>query len=105
MDEKVPAEPMVPIGLLSRNTSDPLFQPRIRMLAIAISGGLVAEGGAVVVVEGGFSFLATEGGTSRSTIGNVLGPLACTEMVCVSVVQPRRENSISCLPGLSLMLQ
>ena len=62
------------------------------MLAIAISGGLVAEGGvvveggAVVVVEGGFSFLATEGGTSRSTIGNVLGPLACTEMVCVSVV-------------------
>jgi hypothetical protein len=121
MDEKVPPEPMVPIGLLSRNTSDPLFQPRIRMLATSVTGGLFV-GAASIVAEGGLFNARADvvvpellparccvevpgppGGSS--TIGNVLGPLACTEMVSVCVVYPGYENSISCLPGRNLILQ
>src|SRR5690242_17948790 len=107
MDEKVPAEPMVPIGLLSRKTSEPLVQPRIRMLAKSVTGGLFV-GEASIVGEG--PILArcgpvVPGLPDSSAIVNLLGPLACTEMVSVCVVYPGQENSRSCLPGLSLMLQ
>src|SRR5579864_71431 len=109
MDEKVPPEPMVPIGLLSRNTSDPLFQPRIRMLATSVTGGLFV-GEASIVGEGGLfsarcGFVVPGLPGDSSSRANLLGPLACTGMVCVCVVYPGYENSTSCLPGRNLILQ
>src|SRR5215470_14804322 len=91
IDENVPRDPMEPSKLLSRYTCASRLQPRICMLAGCGGGG----GGG-----GGW-----EVATADSATGNALSPLACTAIVCFCVSYPERENSISCWPGFSLMLQ